>query len=127
MSAHKRALLTPDSAAMRKLDALAAQMRQNSIRPSPADQREAARTIHQQHYQEETPKPNPTDGKIIELTAQLQEARQVARSLYRRNQELEAMLKAERIQVIDAPDYDCLLESDELELVGERLLTQFRR
>jgi hypothetical protein len=46
--------------------------------------------------------------------------------LYQRNLELEAMLKAERIQMIDAPDYDCLLESGELELVGERLLAQFR-
>lgn len=46
MSAHKRALLTPDSAALRRLDELAAQMRQKSqmnLRGSPAEQRAAAR------------------------------------------------------------------------------------
>lgn len=46
MSAHKRALLTPDSNALRRLDELAAELRKKSqmnLRGSPAEQRAAAR------------------------------------------------------------------------------------
>jgi hypothetical protein len=121
MSAHKRALLTPDSNAMRRLDALAAQMHKEQMASI------VRRPVEPLKIKAEPPQPNPTDGKIIELTAQLQEARKFARSLYQRNQELEAMLNAQRIQVIDAPDYDNLPEGDELELVGAELLAQFRR